>query len=63
MSNSKKNGYVPNTFHDAGTGEEFQGGKEHPFEPGAYENYRAGGLITDGPTAKAESKTEGGKAA
>jgi hypothetical protein len=42
---SKKSGYVPTTFTDAGTGETFEGGKDHGFEPGALANYEAAGLI------------------
>lgn len=57
MSDEKKTakGFVPKTFKDAGTGEIFEGGKEHPFTPGAHLNYRKAGLITDGPAAKAEA--------
>jgi hypothetical protein len=46
--------YVPKTFRDAGTGETFEGGKEHSFHPGAHHNYRTAGLIGDPPT-KAEA--------
>lgn len=53
MSDSKKKGYVPATFRDAGTDETFEGGKEHLFEAGAYANYLAGGLIADAPAGKA----------
>lgn len=53
MSTTKKAGYVPKTFKDAGTGEEFEGGKEHDFEAGAYVNYKAAGLIGDRPSSKA----------
>lgn len=42
---SKKSGLVSATFHDAGTDETFEGGKEHSFEAGAYANYAAAGLI------------------
>ena len=53
MSSTKKTGYVPTTFKDAGTGEEFQGGKEHDFEAGAYANYKHAGLIGEKPGTKA----------
>ena len=55
MSDEKKTakGFAPKTFKDAGTGEIFEGGKEHPFTPGAHLNYRKAGLITDGPKAEA----------
>lgn len=55
----KKKGFVPRTFKDAGTGETFEGGKEHSFDPGAYGNYQAAGLIGDAPTkADAPPATE-----
>lgn len=44
MSDTKK-GFVPSTFKDAGTGETFEGGQEHSFKAGAYDNYLAAGLI------------------
>lgn len=57
MSESRKSGYVPTTFSDAGTGETFEGGKSHLFEPGAHGNYKAAGLIGTAPaTAKAAPK-------
>lgn len=37
----KVKGWVPRTFRDSGTGETFEGGKEHDFEPGALANYIA----------------------
>jgi hypothetical protein len=48
---SKKSGHVPATFNDIGTGETFEGGKEHSFEAGAHANYLAAGLI-EVPAAK-----------
>jgi hypothetical protein len=45
MIMSKKSGYVPTTFRDAGTKEIFEGGTEHSFEAGAHANYEAAGLI------------------
>jgi len=42
---SKKKGHALKTFTDAGTGETFEGGKEHEFEAGALANYEAAGLI------------------
>jgi hypothetical protein len=50
---SKKTGYVPKTFRDAGTEEVFEGGKDHSFEAGAFANYEAAGLI-----GKPETKTK-----
>lgn len=49
---AKVKGFVPRTFRDRGTGEEFVGGKEHSFEPGAFGNYRACGLAIE-PEEKA----------
>lgn len=46
---AKVKAYVPRTFNDAGTGETFAGGREHPFDPGALANYRAAGLIGVAP--------------
>lgn len=51
----KIRGYVPKTFKDSGTGQRFEGGKEHEFEAGAHANYRAAGKIKDKPKA---GKTE-----
>lgn len=59
---TKKTGYVPTTFKDSGTGEEFEGGKEHEFKPGAYDNYKHAGLIGEKPSAKA-ADAKGGAAA
>lgn len=59
---SKKTGFVPKTFRDAGTEEVFEGGKEHQFEAGAYANYEAAGLIAEKPT-KAASPDKSGPAA
>lgn len=50
---AKKKGFVPSTFNDAGTGETFEGGKEHEFEAGAYANYHAAGLIGEKPAEEA----------
>lgn len=60
----KITGYVPKTFTDSGTGERFEGGKEHQFEAGAHANYVAAGKIkekpkpekTDAPAAEAKGK-------
>lgn len=54
---SKKSGYVPTTFKDAGTGETFEGGKDHSFDPGAYANYEAAGLIGKPDAAQTKSDT------
>lgn len=65
---AKKSGFVPKSFRDAGTGEYFEGGKEHLFEPGAYANFVAAGLIGDKPEtagksdSKADSKTQNASA-
>jgi hypothetical protein len=40
-----KKGYAFRTFRDAGTEETFEGGKDHDFEPGAFANYKAAGLV------------------
>jgi len=48
---SKKTGHAKQTFRDAGTGETFEGGKDHPFDAGAYANYEAAGLVS-APTVK-----------
>ena len=61
MSATKK-GFVPKTFKDEGTGERFEGGKEHDFTPGAFANYEAAGLIGEKPSAKAATE-KGGAAA
>jgi hypothetical protein len=55
VSDEKKKGFVPTRFKDAGTGEIFEGGKEHSFDPGAYQNYLAAGLIGDRPAAKGKA--------
>lgn len=47
------NGTPARDFTDAGTGESFTKGKAHDFETGAYENYRAAGLI-EMPAAEAK---------
>lgn len=59
---TKKKGFVPTTFRDAGTEQVFEGGQEHEFEPGAFENYKAAGLIGDKPDAKAAAKGDEPKA-
>ena len=46
MADTKK-GFVPTTFNDVGTGQSFEGGKEHVFDAGAFDNYSAAGLIGD----------------
>jgi hypothetical protein len=56
---TKKTGYVPTTFTDAGTETTYEGGKEHDFEPGAYANYKHAGLIGEKPSAKAASDKGG----
>jgi hypothetical protein len=53
---STKEGYVPKTFTDSGTGETFEGGATHRFEPGAHANYAAAGLFGDAPTKAAVAK-------
>lgn len=53
MADTKK-GFVPTTFNDVGTGQSFEGGKEHVFDAGAFDNYSAAGLIGEAP-AKAEA--------
>ena len=60
---TKKTGYVPTTFKDAGTGEEFEGGKDHEFAPGAYANFKHAGLIGEKPSAKAAATDKGGATA
>lgn len=62
MSATKK-GYALKTFKDAGTGEEFEGGKEHDFAPGAHLNYEAAGLIGEKPTTAAKPPEKSGTAA
>lgn len=58
----KIKGYVPKAFRDSGTGERFEGGKEHLFEPGAHANYVAAGKIKDKPEAtKAENAADAPK--
>jgi hypothetical protein len=54
----KKSGFVPKTFRDAGTEQVFEGGKEHEFEAGAYENYLAAGLIGEKPSASGKPTTD-----
>lgn len=44
-----KKGFALRTFKDAGTGQRYEGGKEHEFEPGALANYKAAGLVGDKP--------------
>lgn len=61
MSNTKK-GYALRSFKDAGTGQRFEGEKEHDFEPGAYANYEAAGLIGEKPTAAGKATSEKGGA-
>lgn len=51
---TKKTGHVPSTFTDAGTGETFEGGKDHLIETGAYANYEAAGLV-HAPAPKAQA--------
>ncbi len=58
MSNDTKKGYVPKTFRDAGTEQTFEGGQEHSFEPGAYANYEAAGLIGTAPDQKTKGETD-----
>jgi hypothetical protein len=53
---STKEGYVPKTFTDSGTGETFEGGATHRFEPGAHANYAAAGLFGDAPAKTAVAK-------
>ena len=53
---SKKRGFVPTSFRDRGTGEFFEGGKEHEFDAGAHANYTAAGKIGPKPDAKADDK-------
>lgn len=60
---TKKTGFVPTTFRDAGTEETFEGGKEHSFDAGAYENYKAAGLIGKPEKAETAAKTGDGKPA
>lgn len=48
---SKKTGHVPATFTDAGTGQTFEGGKDHLIDAGSYANYEAAGLVHE-PAAK-----------
>jgi len=54
---SKKNDFVPKTFTDAGTGETFEGGKEHGFEAGAHANYKAAGLVGKPDEQQPKSET------
>ena len=42
---TKKRGFALMTFRDAGTEETFEGGKDHDFDPGAFGNYKAAGLV------------------
>ena len=60
---TKISGYVPNSFRDAGTGEFFEGGKDHQFEPGAHANYVAGGKIGEKPAATADKTKAADKTA
>lgn len=53
---AKKKGYALRTFSDAGTGETFEGGKEHLFDAGAHANYLAAGLIGEPPVEPAPAK-------
>lgn len=53
-----KHGFALKTFNDAGTGQTFEGGKVHEFEPGAWRNYAHCGLVRV-PT---EDELKGGKA-
>ncbi len=56
---SKKSGFVPATFRDAGTEQTFEGGQDHSFDAGAHSNYLAAGLIEPSkpkPAAKAVAK-------
>ncbi len=50
--------FVPKTFNDAGTGQTFEGGKEHSFEAGAHGNYQAAGLIVDAPVKDVAAATD-----
>ncbi len=56
---AKISGYVPKTFSDAGTGETFEGGRSHNFEPGAHANYLAAGKIGDEPKSTATAPETG----
>jgi hypothetical protein len=58
---AKVKGFVPKTFNDAGTGQTFEGGKEHEFEAGVHANYLAAGLIGEAP-AQPVPETETTKA-
>lgn len=59
MTDKTKPGFVPKSFRDAGTGDFYEGGKEHPFTPGEHANFLASGLITEkAETAKSDSKTD-----
>lgn len=58
----KIKGFVPATFNDAGTGETFEGGKEHPFEAGAHGNYLAAGLIAVEPVKPVAAEATKAKA-
>ena len=59
----KVKGYAPKTFRDSGTGETFEGGKEHSFEPGAHANYLAAGKIGEKPKAETAPAPAAGKPA
>lgn len=49
---AKKKGFVPKTFRDAGTEQEFEGGiVHHDIEAGAFANYKAAGKMRE-PTAE-----------
>lgn len=54
-----RKGRALRTFSDAGTGETFEGGKDHTFEAGAYANYRAAGLVK--PARRETSSGTGSK--
>lgn len=44
-------------FRDAGTEKEYEGGKQHEFTEGEYQNFKAAGLIEDQKAAaKASDK-------
>lgn len=58
----KKKGWVPKGFKDSGTGEYFEGGQFHDFEPGAFANYVAGKKVLlekpkDSPKGDAKAKS------
>ena len=45
-------GVAVRDFTDAGTTESFVAGEGYDLEPGAFKNYRAGGLMKPEPKAK-----------